>query len=70
MKCTYIILTLNIFFYIIIKKGGNMKPKKYDDKIMIKLPKELKDAMDKKIEPIYMNRSEYIRKLIIQDLME
>lgn len=47
-----------------------MKQKKYDDKIMIKLPKELKQQMDKKLEPIYMSRSEYIRKLIIQDLME
>lgn len=46
-----------------------MKLKKYDDKIMIKLPKELKEEMDKKVEVMYMNRSEYIRKLIIKDLM-
>ena len=58
-----------IFLYNRKKKGGNMKLKKYDDKIMIKLPKELKEEMDKKVEVMYMNRSEYIRKLIIKDLM-
>ena len=46
-----------------------MKLKKYDDKIMIKLPKELKEAINEKIEPMYINKSEYIRQLIIKDLM-
>lgn len=47
-----------------------MKNKKFDDCMIIKLPKELKEKIDQKINGQYMNRSEYIRKLILRDLEE
>lgn len=48
-----------------------MKTRKiYDDRLMIKLPKELKDKLEQEANSKYKSISEYIRDLINKELEE
>lgn len=48
-----------------------MKTEKiYDARLMIKLPKEMKEKFEKKANKKYKNLSEYIRDLIRKELEE
>ena len=42
----------------------------YDENLLIKIPKELKEKMKKKAEENCQNMSDYVRSLIVKDLKE
>ena len=42
----------------------------YDENLLIKLPKDLKEKIKKKAEKNCQNMSDYIRSLVVKDLKE
>lgn len=48
----------------------NTKDIKCDDCIIIKIPKQLKEEITEKANRSYSNLSQYIRNIIVEDLMK